>query len=103
MKKYSCFIIILLAVMAGCKKADYMLYNDSARIQMSDTMPFTYTFVYTEPGRTRDTVYIKLNTIGGITDNDRTITLEQIPEYDITYKRDPVTNKVIDSTITEKP
>ncbi len=32
MKKYSCIIIIGLAVAAGCKKADYLLYEGAARI-----------------------------------------------------------------------
>jgi hypothetical protein len=103
MKKYSCIIVILLALAAGCKKADYMLYNNGARIQIADTTPLSYTFVYKELAVTRDTVYIQLNTIGGITDHNRTITLEQIPEYDITYVRDPLTNKVTDSTVKEKP
>jgi hypothetical protein len=103
MKKYSCIIVILLAVAAGCKKADYMLYNGTARIQMADTGVLNNTFVYEAPVVTRDTIYIRLNTIGGIADHDRTVTLKQIPEYDITYVRDPLTNKITDSTVKEKP
>jgi len=103
MKKYSCILFILLAIAAGCKKADYLLYHDTARIQMADTSLLSSTFVYEAPIVTRDTVYIRVNTIGGIKDHDRAVTLEQTPEYDITYVRDPVTNKVTDSTIKEKP
>jgi hypothetical protein len=103
MKKYSCIIIIALAVAAGCKKADYLLYEGAARIQMADTAAASFTFVYEAPAVLRDTVYVSLNTIGGITDQDRKVTLEQVTEYDVTYTRDPVTNKIIDSTVKEKP
>ncbi|WP_245999732.1 DUF4843 domain-containing protein [Paraflavitalea soli] len=103
MKKYSCIIIIGLAVAAGCKKADYLLYQDTARIQMADTAAASITFVYEAPSVTRDTVYVRLNTIGGITDKDRKVKLEQVTEYDVTYVRDPVTNKITDSVVKEKP
>lgn len=94
---------MLLAIAAGCKKADYVLYHDTARIQMADTSTLSSTFVYETPAVIRDTIYIRLNTIGGITDKDRAVTLEQIKEYDITYTRDPLTNKVTDSTVKERP
>lgn len=103
MKKYSCIIILLLAVLGACKKADYMLYNDGQRIQMADTTAFSYSFLYKDAAVTRDTILIQMNTIGGIAGHDRAITIEQIPEYDKTYVRDPVTNKITDSVITEKP
>lgn len=103
MKKYSCIIIILVAVATGCKKADYMLYQGIARIQMADTASAGFTFVYEAPAVVRDTVYVRLNTIGGITDQDRQVKLEQVTEYDVTYIRDPVTNKITDSTVKEKP
>ncbi|MET0636909.1 MAG: DUF4843 domain-containing protein [Chitinophagaceae bacterium] len=102
MKKYSCIIVILLAVAAGCKKADYLLYNDMARIQIADTSVLNSTFVYDAPEVSRDTIYIRLNTIGGITDQNRTVVLEQIPEFDITYVRDPITNTITDSIVKEK-
>lgn len=103
MKKYSCIIIILLAVAAGCKKADYMLYQDVARAQWADADAVSYTFVYEAQAVVRDTVYVRLNTIGGITGQDRKVKLEQVAEYDITYVRDPLTNKIVDSTVKEKP
>lgn len=103
MKKYSCIIIILLAIATGCKKADFMLYNDGHRIQIADTTQLSYSFLYKDPSVIRDTVYVQMNTIGGITDYARAVTIEQIPEYDKMYVRDPVTNKITDSVITEKP
>jgi hypothetical protein len=103
MKKYSCIIIIGLAIVAGCKKADYLLFDGAARIQMADTSAASFTFVYEAPAVARDTVYVRLNTIGGITGQDRKVTLQQVPEYDITYIRDPLTNKITDSTVKEKP
>jgi len=103
MKKYNCIIVTLLAVAAGCKKADYLLYHDSPRIQMADTSVLNYTFVYEAPDVTRDTLYIRLNTIGGITGLDRKVTLEQTPEFDVSYVRDPLTNKITDSAVKERP
>jgi len=103
MKKYSFIIVLLLAIAAGCHKADYLLYNDTARIQMADTSTLTSTFVYENAAVTRDTVYIRVNTIGGITGKDRAVKLQQVKEYDVTYTRDPVTNKITDSTVKEKP
>jgi hypothetical protein len=103
MKKYSCIIVILLAIAAGCKKADYMAYSGGIHIQLKDTLAMNYTFIYEDAAVTRDTVLFDLKTIGGIVDRNRTYTVEQIQEFDKTYKYDPVTNKVIDSTITPKP
>lgn len=103
MKKYSCIIIILLAIATGCKKADYILYNDGHRIQIADTTQLSYSFLYKDPSVIRDTVYVQMNTIGGITDYARAVIIEQISEYDKTYVRDPATNKITDSVITEKP
>ena len=103
MKKYSCIIVILLAVATGCKKAAYLQYDSGARIQLKDTIAATFSFVYEDVAVTRDTIYIDLKTIGGIADHNRTVTVQQVPEYDKTYKYDPNTNKPIDSTVTEKP
>lgn len=103
MKKYSCIIVILLAIAAGCKKADYMAYSGGIHIQLKDTLALSYTFIYEDATVTRDTFLVDLKTIGGIVDHNRTYTVEQVPEYDKTYKYDPNTNKVIDSTLTPKP
>jgi len=103
MKKYSFIIVILLALTAGCKKAAYELYNNGARIQMTDTIAQTFTFIYEPVAVTRDTVYISMNTIGGIADRNRSVTVEQVMEYDTTWVRDPVTKQVIDSSWKPKP
>jgi hypothetical protein len=102
MKKYSFIIVMLLAVTIGCKKAGYLMYNDGHRIQITDTSTQSFSFFYEAATVTRDTIYVNLNTIGGITDHNRTVTVEQIPEIDYTYKYDPITNKVIDSTPNPK-
>jgi hypothetical protein len=103
MKKYICIIGLLLAVVAGCKKADYLLYNDTARIQQADTNALNYTFIYEPAAVVRDTLYIRVNTIGGITPNNRAVKLVQVAEYDYTYVRDPVTNLITDTIATERP
>lgn len=103
MKKLSCFILILLAIAPGCKRDNYQLYNDIARIQLADTATLNTTFYFYGPEVTRDTVYIPVNTIGGIAPQDRAVKLEQVPEYDYTYARDPVTNEITDTIATEKP
>jgi hypothetical protein len=103
MIKYCCISFILLALAAGCKRNEYLLFSDIARIQQEDTTEMTYTFVYEGPSVVRDTVYIPVNTIGGITDKDRPVKLEQITEYDYTYVRDPVTNQITDTIATERP
>lgn len=103
MKKYFCITFILLAVIGGCKKSDYLLYSDVARIQQADTSEMVFSFVYIDPAVTRDTFYIPVNTIGGITDKDRAVKLEQVSEYDYTYVRDPITNQITDTIATERP
>ncbi len=103
MIKYCCISFIILAPVAGCKRNEYLLFSDIARIQQADTTEMTYTFVYEAPAVVRDTVYIPVNTIGGITDKDRPVKLEQITEYTYTYVRDPVTNQITDTIATERP
>jgi hypothetical protein len=73
-------LILMVAVIAGCSKADELIYNDVARIQMADTATISSTFVYEANTVTRDTVYIKVNTIGDIKNYDREVKLVQIPE-----------------------
>jgi hypothetical protein len=104
MKRLIFYTLIFLAVVCGsCKKADYLLYSDIARVQLSDTATLSSTFVYEPATKTRDTVYIQVNAIGGVTDYDREIKLVQVPEYNYTYVRDPVRNQVTDTIKTEKP
>lgn len=81
----------LTAALAACKKDQYYLYNDIARLQfgppvgqlyysqadMADTLK-PYTFYY-EPGTVvEDTVFFDIYAIGGINGQDRPFTLEQV-------------------------
>ncbi|SEW37682.1 DUF4843 domain-containing protein [Chitinophaga arvensicola] len=103
MKTFIYAIAVLLVLAAGCKKADLLIYNDITRVQLSDTTTMSATFVYIPPAITRDTIYIQVNTIGDVADHDRTVELTQVPEYDYTYVRDPVTNQITDTLIKERP
>lgn len=83
-------IAVVVFTMASCKKDQYYLYNDIARIQfgpdisliynansaLADTLkPFT--FYYDTPDVTQDTVFFDIYAIGGISKTDRTYTLQQ--------------------------
>lgn len=103
MKTFIYAIAVLLVLAAGCKKAELLLYHDIARVQLSDTTTMSATFVYAPPAVTTDTVRIKVNTIGGVTNYDRRVELIQLTEYDNTYVRDPVTNQITDTVVTERP
>ena len=88
------FIYITLFFVAlnvtSCKQDQYFLYNDSARIQfgpdpsriytasynLADTLK-PYTFYYEDASVLEDTVYFDIYAIGGVSDVDRTFTLEQ--------------------------
>lgn len=86
----------LLSVYA-CKKDQYYLYNDAARIQfgpeiariytasynLADTLkPFT--FYYEAPSVTMDTVFFDIYAIGGVKKEDRSFTLEQVQVPNVT-------------------
>ena len=101
-KQLSILLAVLLVAATSCKKAQELLYSDINRVQLSDTAALNTTFVYDAATVTRDTIYMQVNTIGGISANERPVTLLQVPEYDYSYVRDPVTNKT-DTIKTEKP
>lgn len=103
MKTFIYAIAVLLVLVAGCKKADLLLYHDITRVQLSDTTTMSATFVFDPSNVITDTVIIKVNTIGDVADHDRTVELIQVPEYDYTYVRDPVTNQITDTVVTERP
>ncbi len=73
-------IVFLAAVLTGCSKTDYLLYNDIARVQLTDTATLNSTFVYKAGNILRDTVYIQVNTIGQMADHDRPVKLVQVNE-----------------------
>ena len=95
--------IILLVIVFGCTQEDPMSYQDISRVQMKDTARLNYSFVFEPASVEKGVVYIQVNTIGDMMDYDREVKLVQIPEYDYTYVRDPETNLVIDTIMTEKP
>ncbi|WP_164714264.1 DUF4843 domain-containing protein [Chitinophaga rhizosphaerae] len=78
-------------LLAACKKDQYYLYNDIARIQfgpapnriyqtsfdLADTVK-PYTFYYEPAGTSQDTVFFDIYAIGGVSDKDRPFALEQI-------------------------
>jgi hypothetical protein len=91
MKKYYCLYIIGLVLLGtACKKDQYYLYNDTARIQFGPepgriyTTSFNFvdtvkrfTFFYDDPAVTQDTVFFDIYAIGGTADKDREFKLQQ--------------------------
>lgn len=83
--------VVLLSLLAACKKDQYYLYNDHALIQfgpatdriyqvsfdMADTAKLQ-TFFYDDAAVTQDTVYFDIYTIGGTNKADRPFVLEQV-------------------------
>jgi len=81
MKRLIYFLILILAaVVSSCTKTDYLLFNDRARVQLSDTAIINSTFFYKPSTTLRDTVYIQVNTIGNISGKDRAVKLVQVTE-----------------------
>ncbi|TKC07437.1 DUF4843 domain-containing protein [Pedobacter frigoris] len=86
------YVIVAMVVLAfaSCKKDQYYLYDDVARIQfgpensriyitsynLADTLK-PYTFFYEDASVTQDTVFFDIYAIGGVSKTDRTFTLEQ--------------------------
>ncbi|MEV4886537.1 DUF4843 domain-containing protein [Chitinophaga ginsengisegetis] len=84
-------VALLTALLAACKKDQYYLYNDIARLQfgpaperiyttsfeMADTVK-PYTFYYEPATTTQDTVFFDIYAIGGVSGNDRPFILEQV-------------------------
>lgn len=94
--KFLYLLIVLLSVYS-CKKDQYYLFNDVARIQfgpelsriyvtfanLADTLkPFT--FYYEDPSVAMDTVFFDIYAIGGISKEDRSFTLEQTQVPNVT-------------------
>lgn len=96
-KRYCLYIIGIMLLGISCKKDQYYLFNDTARIQFGPepgriyTTSFNFadtvkrhTFFYDEPSVTQDTVYFDIYAIGGISGKDRAFKLqqEQLPGVD---------------------
>lgn len=87
--KFVCMAVVLLSAYA-CKKDQYYLYNDKARIQfgpeesriytasynLADTTK-SYTFFYEDTNVKEDTVYFDIYAVGGVSKSDRSFTLQQ--------------------------
>ena len=97
-----CVFIFAWISFIGCQKAEYMLFDDVARVQMDESEEIRSDFFYTNRAIQRDTVYLTVNTSGYPSDKVRKIALEQIPEYEIEYEYDNKGN-LVDSIVTEKP
>lgn len=95
-------IFLSASWLTGCQEAEYLLFNDIARVQMDEEDEIRTSFYYTDASINRDTVYLTVNTIGDPEDRVRHIAMEQISEYDVEYKYDEKGN-LIDSVLTEKP
>ena len=103
MKQIIYTVLFLVAIgLTGCQKAEYLLFNDIARVQMDEANEILTSFYYMDAAIGRDTVYLTVNTIGDPENRVRQIALEQISEYDVEYKYDEKGN-LIDSILTEKP
>lgn len=84
-------VAMLIAFLAACKKDQYYLYNDTARLQFgpapdriysasfefADTMK-PYTFYYEPAATVEDTVFFDIYAIGGVSGKDRPFTIEQV-------------------------
>jgi hypothetical protein len=93
MKNIIKFIIsaIVLLIIASCGPKDYMLYNDSAKlqfgpresgiykpkVQLHDTVK-SYTFYYEPASVTQDTLFFDIYVVGGPTNEDRAFKLQQV-------------------------
>lgn len=93
--------LLLLAGFSSCQEAEYMLFNEAARVQMNESEEIKADFYYMDQSILRDTVYLSIHTIGDPENRPRKIMLQQITEYDIEYQYDNKGN-LVDSIVTEK-
>ena len=67
MKQIIYTVLFLVAIgLTGCQKAEYLLFNDIARVQMDEANEILTSFYYMDAAIGRDTVYLTVNTIGKI-------------------------------------
>ena len=65
MKQIIYTVLFLVAIgLTGCQKAEYLLFNDIARVQMDEANEILTSFYYMDAAIGRDTVYLTVNTIG---------------------------------------
>jgi hypothetical protein len=91
-----------LLLLAACRQQDPMTFSGDARVQLNDTVTIRRTFVYSPETVTRDTVLVRVNTIGETSDRDRLVALVQETEYVLDIVTDPVTG-LPDTSRVERP
>lgn len=63
MKQIIYTVLFLVAIgLTGCQKAEYLLFNDIARVQMDEANEILTSFYYMDAAIGRDTVYLTVNT-----------------------------------------
>ncbi len=86
-------VALLLLTWAACKKEDYKMFTDVARIQFGPDVTRIYqtsynladttkdfTFVYNAPTNKQDTVWFDIYAIGGVSTKDRIFKLQQVAD-----------------------
>ena len=102
MKKFIYFMLPLCLGLTGCHEEDGLLFNDKARILLTtDIGDYSYSFVWSDESKKRDTVYLPVRVMGGPSDKDRHVMFEQVSEYNVTYIKDKW-GYVTDSVVTER-
>ena len=88
-------IFLSASWLTGCQEAEYLLFNDIARVQMDEEDEIRTSFYYTDASINRDTVYLTVNTIGD--PEDRVLILLWNRSANTTLNTS-MTKKVISST-----
>lgn len=106
MKKILYTLLLLCIFLMSCQEESGLLFSDKARVSMTSDPggtfgDYSYSFVWSGDRVERDTVFFPIHVMGGPADVDRTISIEQVSEFDISYSKDRWGN-VIDSTVTER-
>lgn len=94
---YTFSFFVLLCLSVSCKKSEIKLYNDGARIQLMDSISAAFSFIYEPKSVVRDTFFLDVRTIGGLTNYDRLIKLEQVPEFRDSIVFHPTTKLPVDT------
>ncbi|MEJ5053831.1 DUF4843 domain-containing protein [Sphingobacterium sp. MYb382] len=94
---YSLILLGLICFFGSCKKSEIQMYNDVMRIQLLDSLSSAYTFFYRPQTVVRDTFFLPVRTVGGLTNADRPIRLVQESEYRDSVVFDAITKLPIDT------
>ena len=103
MKKTILSAILLALLFMGCKEDAGIIYNDGARVQLTQsTDDYSYSFVWSDETTKSQIIRIPVSAIARPADRNRYVKIEQVTEYDVEYSYDAMGN-VVDSTVTERP